>query len=252
MFLFYSQSDDEDDRSITYFHGSGNAILPKFVDWRVHGAVTYVKDQSSCGSCWSFASTGALESQYFIKTGRLISLSEQFLVDCTHKNGNFGCIGGWAVNAYKYIRNHGGIPTEQSYPYYASDNFCRSYTNNSGVTVGDIVKIPVGDEHKLQEAIATVGPVVITIDASLPSFQNYQSGIYYDPQCSSTSLDHEVTAVGYGTDQHQQDYYIVKNSWGNTWGENGYIKIARNHMNHCGIASNALYPVISSQQHKSI
>lgn len=225
--------------------------MPKFVDWRAHGAVTHVKDQDVCGSCWAFASTGALESHYFIKSGHLLSLSEQFLVDCTKQDGNNGCSGGWAENSYKYIRDH-GIPTERSYPYHASDQFCTPRANNSGVTIGAIVKIPSGDEHSLQQAIATAGPVAVSIDASLFSFQNYQSGIYYDPQCTSYSLDHSVTVVGYGTDEHQQDYYIVKNSWGTSWGENGYIRIARNHMNHCGMATNAVYPVVSSHRHQRI
>lgn len=133
---------------------------------------------------------------------------------------------------------------ESSYPYAGVNNACAYKSRNSGATVRGFVVIPEADEHKLKEAIATVGPISVAIDASNPSFQHYSSGVYSDSNCSADNIDHGVLAVGYGTDEDGQDYYIVKNSWGTTWGDNGYIKMARNKNNHCGIATAASYPLV--------
>lgn len=227
-----------------YFTGLPHAIkLPKSIDWRDHGAVTHVKDQGMCGSCWAFASIGAVEGQHFRKTGHLVSLSEQNLVDCSQIYGNKGCSGGHPRMAFEYIKSNGGIDTETTYPYVAFDAKCR-YSVTSGANVTGAIRIPMGDERKLQEAIAIVGPISVCIDASNDSFQHYSGGIYSDPACNPHRLDHAVLIVGYGTDEHQQDYYIVKNSWGSDWGENGYFRLARNHNNHCGVATEASYPLV--------
>ncbi|XP_011494856.1 PREDICTED: cathepsin L [Ceratosolen solmsi marchali] len=218
--------------------------LPNSIDWRQEGAVTLVKDQGHCGSCWAFSTTGALEGQHFRQTGVLVSLSEQNLIDCSGKYGNNGCNGGLMDNAFKYIKDNRGLDTEKSYPYEAENDVCRYNPKNSGADDVGFVDIPVGDEEKLKAAVATIGPVSVAIDASHENFHFYSDGVYYDPECSSTELDHGVLVVGYGTTKDAQDYWIVKNSWGETWGDKGYIKMARNKDNHCGIASSASYPLV--------
>lgn len=218
----------------------------KFVDWRLSGYVTPVKDQGQCGSCWAFSSTGALEGHYAKKVNKAVDLSEQNLVDCSKKYGNMGCDGGLMENAFKYIRDNHGIDTEVSYPYEAHDDKCRFKNKTIGANDKGYVEIPSGNERKLTQAIYMKGPISVAIDASQESFHLYKSGVYNEPNCGNESenLDHGVLVVGYGTDLIHGDYYIVKNSWSETWGEAGYIRMARNKDNQCGIATNAVYPVV--------
>lgn len=220
--------------------------LPKFIDWRQHGYVSPVKDQGHCGSCWAFSSTGALEGQHYRVSGNLISLSEQNLVDCSKKYGNMGCDGGLMDNAFRYIRDNHGVDTENSYPYEAHDDKCRFKNKTVGADDKGYVQIPMGDEGKLTKAVAQKGPISVAIDASQESFRLYDGGVYDEPACGNQedNLDHGVLVVGYGTDPVHGDYYLVKNSWSEIWGQAGYIKMARNRDNQCGIATSASYPLV--------
>ncbi|TRY63079.1 hypothetical protein TCAL_11586 [Tigriopus californicus] len=223
--------------------------LPPKVDWRDHGAVTPVKNQAACGSCWAFGATGSLEGQIFRKTGKLVSLSEQQLVDCTKspKYHNMGCDGGLPNAAYRYIRDVGGIESEELYPYKGLNGKC--VFNKTEIVAEDngYVSIPSGDEDSLKAAVATIGPIVVGIDAKHNEFMMYASGIYDNEACENgrKALNHAVLVVGYGTDSAtQKDFWLVKNSWGTNWGMDGYIKMVRNRENQCGIATYALFPSV--------
>jgi len=226
------------------FMAPSNVKIPDSVDWRTQGYVTPIKDQGQCGSCWAFSAVASLEGQHFKQAKSLVSLSEQNLVDCSQNFGNMGCDGGLMDQAFAYIKSNMGIDTEVSYPYEAVDDTCKFNKNTIGATDNGFMDITSGDEMALATAIATVGPISVAIDASQNSFQFYSSGIYTDPDCSSTELDHGVTAVGYGSNGASQDYYIVKNSWGTSWGDQGYILMARNQNNMCGIATMSSYPLV--------
>ncbi|XP_052265770.1 procathepsin L-like [Dreissena polymorpha] len=217
--------------------------LPDTVDWRTQGYVTPIKDQGQCGSCWSFSTTGSLEGQNFKKTGTLTSLSEKNLMDCSAKYGNHGCQGGLMDQAFAYVIANDGIDTETSYPYQPVNGKCKYNPSNVGATEKSCMDINAGSEADLQAAVATVGPISVAIDASHPSFQLYKSGVYNEKKCSSTNLDHGVLAVGYGS-QDSKDYWLVKNSWGLSWGMKGYIMMSRNVKNQCGIATASSFPTM--------
>eukprot|EP00042_Codosiga_hollandica_P035476 m.263450 g.263450 ORF g.263450 m.263450 type:complete len:321 (-) comp54643_c0_seq4:120-1082(-) len=219
--------------------------LPASVDWRTHSpaVVTPIKNQGQCGSCWAFSTTGSTEGQHALATGTLVSLSEQNLVDCSTAEGNEGCNGGLMDQAFEYIIKNKGIDTEASYPYTAQDGKCKFNSANVGATLSSYQDIPKGSESSLQNASALVGPISVAMDAGLASFQLYKSGVYAPKGCSSTQLDHGVLVVGYGVDG-SQDYWIVKNSWGTTWGIEGYFLLARNDNNMCGVATAASYPIV--------
>jgi len=216
------------------------------VDWREKGYVTPVKNQERCGSCWAFSTTGSLEGQHFKKTQKLVSLSEQNLIDCSKKEGNKGCQGGLMDNAFKYIIKNKGIDTEQSYPYTGQNGFrCKFNEANVGATVSSFVDVKRGSESALAQAIAEIGPISVAMDAGHESFQHYRTGIYTERKCSSVKLDHGVLAVGYGSDAETSgNYWIVKNSWGTMWGDKGYFKLAKDDKNMCGLATQPSYPVV--------
>jgi len=210
--------------------------LPASVDWREKGAVTAVKDQGQCGSCWSFSTTGALEGANQLKTGKLVSLSEQHFFDCDD-NGDHGCFGGLMDNAFEWAQKNGGVCGEDSYPYNAKKGRCQNKS------CGDHYAAPKAftdvKENNVQAMLSALAqqPVSVAIEADQQDFQLYKSGVFSAP--CGTNLDHGVLAVGYGTDDGQ-DYWIVKNSWGTKWGEDGYIRLARNvdqKEGQCGILS---------------
>jgi len=222
-------------------HKVTNVALPDTVDWRTSDMVTPVKDQAQCGSCWAFSATGGLEGQWK-KSGRsLASFSEQQLVDCSGSEGNQGCNGGWMDSAFQYIEDVGGIQLEGTYPYQARNHACRADSSKFVGKVSGYTDVASKDENALQQAVATVGPISVAIDASHTSFQLYSSGIYDEGRCSQTRLDHGVLAVGYG-----DGYWLVKNSWGTSWGMSGYLKMTRDGSNQCGIATQASYPAVPS------
>ncbi|KAK6042231.1 papain family cysteine protease, partial [Cooperia oncophora] len=202
----------------TKFLAPFNVEIPNEVDWREKGLVTPVKNQGMCGSCWAFSTTGALEGQHARATGKMVSLSEQNLVDCSTKYGNHGCNGGLMDLAFEYIKENHGVDTEESYPYVGRDMKCHFKKSDVGADDKGFVDLPEGDEEALKVAVATQGPISIAIDAGHRTFQLYKKGVYYDEECSSEELDHGVLLVGYGTDPEA----VGQKTLGST---KGYIRI---------------------------
>jgi len=213
------------------------------VDWVTAGAVTPVKDQGQCGSCWAFSTTGSFEGAHQIATNKLVSFSEQQLVDCAGSQGNMGCNGGLMDYGFEYIIKNGGLCSEASYPYTARDGTCKSSSCTSAGTISGYTDVPANNEAALLSA-ANIGPVSVAIEADRSVFQFYSGGVLDSALCG-TNLDHGVLVVGYGTDG-AKDYWKVKNSWGASWGESGYIRMVRN-KNMCGIAEDPSYPTGASQ-----
>ena len=227
-----------------YCHNSTNPI-PDSIDWRATGIVTDVKNQGQCGSCWAFSAIGTIEGQHARKTGKLVSLSEQNLVDCVSSNKYdcYGCEGGWPDKAMEYVISNHGIDSESSYPYLGVDESCEYTKNNSAANISKVVSIEYGNMKALYNALGTIGPISVAIDAE-DDFQFYKSGIFTSTTCSKTQLDHAVLAVGYGVTLKKQKYIMIKNSWGANWGMDGYIYFSADIDNMCGIATNASYPIV--------
>ncbi|KAJ8770733.1 hypothetical protein K2173_021380 [Erythroxylum novogranatense] len=221
--------------------------LPVSVDWRVKGAVSAVKDQGTCGSCWAFSTVAAVEGINKIVTGELLSLSEQELVDCD-RTYNSGCDGGLMDYAFKFIMENGGMDTDQDYPYLGASRECDSAKKNAKVVTIDGYEDVIPYNEKALQKVVSHQPVSVAIEAGGMALQFYQSGVFTG-ECG-TALDHGVVIVGYGT-ENGVDYWIVKNSWGRSWGEDGYIRIERNLVDtrtgKCGIAMEASYPIKTGQ-----
>ncbi|CAG2175704.1 unnamed protein product [Oppiella nova] len=217
------------------------------VDWRTKGLVGRVRDQGSCGSCWAHSAVGALEGQHAKATGKLVELSVQNLVDC---GSDAGCAaGGWPFQAYKYIIRKGrGIDTEVSYPTINRDNYkCLFNRSTIGATTSAFAVLTPGDEEALKNAVTNIGPISVCLEIAAP-FVYYGSGVFDYPDCDSAfeTINHCMLAVGYGTDSKSgKDYWLVKNSFGTDWGDQGYIKMVRNKHNQCGISTMASYPVVT-------
>nr|CAI5868954.1 unnamed protein product [Callosobruchus analis] len=202
-----------------------NVIFPETVDWR---------------------EAGALEAHHYRKTGQLPDVSVQNLIDCTLPYGNSGCNGGLMTPAYEYVRDNDGVDSEQSYPFEERTGECRFKREDVVVTCSGYVEIPVGDEKALEIAVGTIGPVSVGIDAGKQTFQFYSDGIYDEPTCNNgpDDVNHAVLVVGYGREADGREYWIIKNSYGPQWGIGGYMKMAKNAGNLCGIASKASYPLV--------
>ncbi|KAM7257820.1 hypothetical protein ACFE04_013561 [Oxalis oulophora] len=224
-------------------HELTDAVLPNSKDWRYEEIVSPVKDQGHCGSCWTFSTTGALEAAYHQAFGKGISLSEQQLVDCAGAFNNFGCHGGLPSQAFEYIKHNGGLDTEEAYPYTAKDGSCKFSTENVGIKVIDSVNITLGAEDELKHAVALVRPVSVAFQV-VSDFRLYKSGVFTSTKCGSSPMDvnHAVLAVGYG-EEKGMPYWLIKNSWGASWGDNGYFKMELG-KNMCGVATCASYPVV--------
>ena len=218
-----------------------NLNIPESIDWRSRNFVSNVKNQEACGSCWAFSAVGAIEGQNANKTGKLESYSEQNLVDCSYDYGNEGCDGGWPEAGMRYVRDN-GIELEEKYPYTGIDGNCNFNKTLAEGHVNKTVNITKGSMEELYDAIATVGPISVAIDAG-GNFGFYKSGIYTSKNCSSEFLDHAVLAVGYSYINNSK-YIIVKNSWGTDWGMDGYIYMNSDIDNMCGIATDASYPLL--------
>ncbi|CAI0434773.1 unnamed protein product [Linum tenue] len=220
--------------------------IPKAVDWRKKGAVTAVKNQGSCGSCWAFSTVAAVEGINQIVTGNLTALSEQELIDCD-TGYNSGCNGGLMDYAFSYIASSGGLHKEEDYPYVMEEGTCEmtKAADAAVVTITGYKDVPANNEQALLKALAGQ-PLSVAIDASGRDFQFYSGGVF-DGHCG-TSLDHGVAAVGYGSGGKGLDYVIVKNSWGPKWGEKGFIRMKRNTgkpEGMCGLYKMASYPTKS-------
>ena len=222
--------------------------IPSSFDWRDAGIITAVKDQKLCGSCWAFAATGALEAFWALYSGvSPVELSEQQLIDCSESFGNTGCEGGLPSKAFEYIKTQSGLNTENAYPYEAINDTCRynRYSNGAKAFSGS-VNIAQGNEQAILNSLIGFGPITVAFQVEA-DFLLYDSGIYRSFTCSSsaTAVNHAALIVGYGTDlTNGIAYWIVKNSWGTMWGEDGYFLIERG-INMCGIAECASYPNLS-------
>jgi cathepsin F len=228
---------------------SSPEAVPASWDWRTKGVVNPVKNQQQCGSCWAFSTIGNIESVYAIKTKKLMSFSEQLIVDCSHSCANEppygavcnqGCGGGWPWSAMSDVLSWGGVMTEAAYPYTAQDGTCKLNKNQVYAKLGNYSCLsspsnPNGaNEQAMASFLVSNGPLSIAMDAGV--LMSYTSGVINPGAygCSSTQLDHAILIVGYGTDSTNVDYWIVRNSWGADWGENGYFRIIRG-QGACGL-----------------
>ncbi|XP_015791309.1 cathepsin L1 [Tetranychus urticae] len=232
-------------RSAPLIHNVNKTVrVPSSVDWRTKGIVAEVKDQASCGSCWAFSAIASLESANAQKTGKLVELSEENLIECSWNYGNQGCNGGLMDDAFNYIKANKGIDTEKSYPYTSGSGDdsgrCKYSASNKGASLSSYVDIPQGNENALLSAVAE-RVVSVAIDAE-EDLQLYQSGVLKSTECSPDALNHGVTAVGYGVD-NGTPYWLIKNSWGADFGEKGYFRLYRG-SNMCGVAESASYPIV--------
>jgi KDEL-tailed cysteine endopeptidase len=220
------------------------SAVPSSMDWRKKGAVTPIKDQGQCGSCWAFSAVASMEGVTQLKTGQLVSLSEQELVDCDTKGVDQGCAGGLMDDAFNFILQNKGLAAETTYPYTATDGKCNTKKEAShAAQISGHEDVPANSEAALLKAVASQ-PVSVAIDASGFDFQFYKSGVFTG--VCGTELDHGVAAVGYGVSEDGTKYWLVKNSWGTTWGEEGYIRMQRDvsaKSGLCGIAMEASYPI---------
>ncbi|XP_054745371.1 procathepsin L isoform X1 [Anastrepha obliqua] len=211
---------------------------PENIDWREKGFKTQPDNQKTCGSCYAFSIARNIEGQVFKRTGRLLHLSPQQIIDCSVSHGNQGCTGGSLRNTLKYLQDTGGLMREQDYKYVSKKGVCQFAGELAVVNVTSWAILPAKDEKAIEAAVAHIGPVPVSINASPRTFQLYSDGIYDDDSCASDTVNHAMLVVGYNT-----DYWILKNWWGELWGENGYMRL-RKGKNLCGVANYAAYSIV--------
>ncbi|XP_056646141.1 procathepsin L [Diorhabda sublineata] len=212
--------------------------IPSEINWVEKGFLTPVYNQRDCGSCYAFSIASAIQAQIFKETGKLIPLSEQQIVDCSSSFGNYGCAGGSLRNTLRYIEKAGGLMAYTDYPYVSKKQKCKYKNHLTLVNITSWSVLPARDERALEVALAKIGPVAASINASPHTFQLYHKGIYDDTSCSSNHVNHAMLVVGY-----TKNFWILKNWWGKHWGENGYMRLRRN-KNRCGIANYAAYALV--------
>ncbi|XP_026319190.1 cathepsin L1-like [Hyposmocoma kahamanoa] len=220
---------------------------PSRMDWRRLGAVTAVQDQTPCGCCWAFSAIGALEGQLYQAQDRLVKLSEQQLVDCADEHyGNFGCRGGSPANAFDYTVEF-GVETARKYQYISQQKKCDYKKKFVAVKASDYLLISPTEDN-LMKTVGKFGPVSVVLDGRNADFLFYKHGVYYNPLCRNKSgLNHAALVVGYGALEVEGDYWLIKNSFGTDWGYEGYMLLARNRENNCGVATNATLPVVGAR-----
>ena len=220
-------------------------IIPESKDWREENVVTPVKNQGDCGSCYAFSAVSAISSMLAIRSGELVALSEQQVIDCSAPWGNNGCDGGAPQVVFQYAHETAGLLPDVDYPYTGTGGVCKANYTLAVAHVDGWERVKKYSEQDLKWAVGLMGPVSVGVDAGERSFQFYKSGVYSDPMCMTSRIDHAVVVVGYGTTDKGIDYWIVRNSWGDKWGMQGYFWLARNKQNMCGVASQALFPLVS-------
>jgi len=215
--------------------------IPDNFDWRSEGVISNVKDQKDCGSCWAFSAVLTMEAQHAIKTKNLVELSEQNLVDCIPESYDCsGCGGGWPFKAIQYISDTKGVDTELSYPYTALDGKCSFNKSTVGALFNGYTNVSKGDDSLLGKTVYEVGPLSIAILAT-NNFMFYSSGVFtLDPSACTNYVDHAVGLIGYGVTKNGTRYYIVRNSWGTSWGMDGYVYWNRDPQCLCGICDFAV------------
>lgn len=240
---------EEFKKRFNYKHttSNNNIYFPKkiapvaAIDWRMKGAVTAIKDQGNCGSCYSFSAISALESMWQIYNGTLYSLSEQQLVDCSEREGNEGCNGGRAQQAFEYTQQCGSC-TEDSYYYIGFQSKCFAKDCKSVIKIMGYSNIIGDDVESIMETVLNEHPISVVVNGANDIWKNYKSGVISDLSCFDGVLNHAVSIVGYNRST-DPPYWIVRNSWGQSWGENGYIRILMGD-DICGIAEDASFPII--------
>lgn len=216
--------------------------IPNSFDWRDLGAVTRVKNQGLCGSCYAFAAIHAIESQLLITQNKSFEFSTQELLDCAESHGTKHCLGGVTDGVFSYINLKGGISLEKNYPYKGTQGLCKE-NEKINLKIKGYFLLENENEETLKKALYLHGPIIVLFDCLYDLFIKYSNGIYFDDECSNSQFTHAALIVGYGS-EGELDYWTVKNSWGEKWGEKGYFRIARNKNYHCGIGKFGQIPIL--------
>jgi C1A family cysteine protease len=252
--IFFETVDFEDfepPNIVTVTEAKFNKTPPESFDWRDQGMNLPVKNQGYCGSCYAFVGLEAIESSFYIKSGKSFVFSRQEIVDCAEKHGTNGCDGGIVHGVYSYISKMNGISLQDDYPYKEMKSKCNENVERVKFRIKEMIDFERDDEELLKKALYNAGPINVVLDSLNDSFYRYSSGIYYEEKCNDENRmpTHAILLIGYGT-ENGHDFWTIKNSFGTKWGESGYMRIARNRNNHCKIASFNLIPIIDESQER--